>query len=99
MSNLFNHADNIAFSNTFLCINTIDGILFPLSFCIANRIFCNLCNPKYLESSLNSLSDDDDNFMNPDKNYALGPMNSKENENSLAMVDITNENKIGRAHV
>jgi hypothetical protein len=91
MSNLFN-VDNLTFSNLFLLINTIDGILFPLSFCLSNRIFCNLFNPKYLESSLNSLSDETDDFMNLNKSTLSGPINSNDNENTLAMIDLTNEN-------
>lgn len=91
VSNLSIDADNTAFSNLFLCINTIDGILFPLSFCLSNRIFCNLCNPNYLESSLNSLSDDTDD-LNLNKSYASMPINSNDNETNLAMVDLNNEN-------
>lgn len=89
VSNLFNEADNTAFSNLFLIINTIDGILFPLSFCLSNRIFCNLCNPKYLESSLNTLSDDIDDL---NKSFASGPINSNDCETTLAMVELNNDN-------
>lgn len=91
MSNLF-EVDNITFSNLFLCLNTIDGILFPLSFCLSNRIFCNLCNPKYLESSLNSLSDEPDDFMNINKSTISGPINSNDNDTSYAMIDLNNDN-------
>ena len=88
MSNLFK-ADNTTFSNLFLCINTIDGILFPLSFCLSNRIFCNLCNPKYLESSLNSLTDEQDDLK---KSSISGSINSNETEPTLPMVELNNEN-------
>ena len=88
MSNIFK-GDNTTFSNLFLCINTIDGILFPLSFCLSNRIFCNLCNPKYLESSLNSLTDEKDDL---NKSTISGPINSNDIEATLPMVDLNDEN-------
>ena len=88
MNNLFG-GDNTNFSNLFICINTIDGILFPLSFCLSNRIFCNLCNPKYLESSLNSLTDEQDDLK---KSSISGSINSNETEPTLPMVELNNEN-------
>ena len=88
MSNIFK-LDNTTFSNLFLIINTIDGILFPLSFCLSNRVFCNLCNPKYLESSLNSLTDDQDDL---NKSYVSGPINSNDNETILPMTDLNSDN-------
>ena len=84
----------LGFSNAFLCINTIDGILFPLSYSLSNGIYTNLfCKNNINNESLNSLFSDD----NENNNYILDDTYSTSSHRSnddktFALVDVKDDN-------
>ena len=59
LSHIISNKNNKIFSNIFLCINTLDGILFILSYSLFNEIYQNLCYTQFYES-LDSLMIDDE---------------------------------------
>ena len=78
------------FSRIFLCINTIDGILFPLSYSLSNGIYQNLfC----ISTSKDSLENNDEMLMNSKMdNSSFNIKKVPTNEKTLAMVDLKNDN-------
>ena len=78
------------FSNVFLCINTIDGILFPLLYSLSNGIYQNLCYNHYFSDSLDSLMIDNDDEKDDLKSNSSSHTYSQKN-NTFAMIDIRDE--------
>ena len=78
------------FSSIFLCINTLDGILFPLSYSLSNGIYQNLfCGPTYKDNQENN----DEMPMNTKMdNSSFNIMKVPTNEKTFAMVDLKNDN-------
>jgi hypothetical protein len=63
ISRIISNSNNTIISDIHLCINTIDGILFPLSFSLSNGIYTNLCYRDNNES-LNSISEENNELLN-----------------------------------
>lgn len=87
ISRIISKENNITITNIYLCINTLDGILFPLSFSLSNGIYTFLCNKDFNES-LNSLTDGQGDLL--DNSQSTSSKSS--NEKTLALVDLKNEN-------
>ncbi len=82
--------NNIFFSNLFLFINTMDGILYPLYFCLSNGIFGYFfCNKLLKHDNLISVGDDDD-LINHNNNSDLN-LSSKSDKN-FVMFDVKDDN-------
>ena len=94
ISHLIANDNNKGFSNAFLCINTIDGILFPLSYSLSNGIYTNLfCKNNINNESLNSLFSDDKENNNCilDDTYSTSSHRSSDDK-ILALVDVKDDN-------
>lgn len=87
ISRIFIFSKNKVISDIHLCINTIDGILFPLSFSLSNGIYTNLCNKDFNDSS-NTLSDSPYQI-NDDNSGSSSKISS---DKTLALVDLKNAN-------
>ena len=88
---------NKTISDIHLCINTLDAILFPLSFSLSNGIYTNLCY-KNLSDSSNSLSDGPGEIFNCSTFSSLYS-SSNRNEKSLPMVDLKNNNNFDLSYM
>ena len=80
-------------TNTFLYINTLDGILFPLAYSLSNGIFQDLfCNSK--RSSLETITtdEDEDTIRNNETNQIQNTVSRATTEKTFAMVDIRDDN-------
>lgn len=79
------------FINVFLCINTLDGILFPLSYSLSNGVYKYLFCRKKMKDSIESFLDDQDDFINSDSlNTLIRKVSTK--EKTFAMIDIKDAN-------
>jgi hypothetical protein len=79
--------NNRLLSNIFLIINTIDGVLFPLYFCLSNRIFGYIfCNKMHKHNSLITVKDDED------VNNNNSNINSSKDEKDYVMLEIKDDN-------
>ena len=84
------------FTNIFLCVNTVDGILFPLSYSLSNSIYSNLFNRNSSKDSIESLSDEQDDECNNDNAFNISRSNSEKN---FAMVDINDNNNFDLSYI
>ena len=89
------------FTNIFLCVNTLDGIFFPLSYSLSNGIYSNFFNSNRYSTkdSLESLSDEQDdecNECNNDNNLNASVSTSEKN---FAMVDINDNNNFDISYI
>lgn len=78
------------FAPIFLCINTLDGILFPLSYSLSNGVYKNLfCGISTIDSMV-SLSDEE----NIENSCSTNSLNSPtlSDEKTFAMVDVKTDN-------
>ena len=94
ISHLIANDNNKGFSNAFLCINTIDGILFPLSYSLSNGIYTNLfCKNNINNESLNSLFSDDNENKNCiiDDTYSTSSHRSSDDK-TFALIDVKDDN-------
>lgn len=79
------------FSTIFLCINTIDGILFPLSYSLSNGVYKNLFCGISSKDSLEYISGDEDEMLScGSTNSLIG--HSPTVEKTFAMVDVKDDN-------
>lgn len=86
LSYFFTDNNNILFSNIFLCIDTLDGILFPLFYSLFNGIYKNLfCNKISYSESLHSLSEGNACFDNSSLNDSIN------NDKTVAMIELSDE--------
>ena len=78
-------------SKIFLCLNTLDGILFPLSYSLSNGVYKTLFCAKRKDSK-DSLSEDEDDFMSygSASSFLIAP--SPTVEKTFAMVDVKDDN-------
>lgn len=83
-----NNKNNKHFSNIFLCINTIDGILFPLSYSLSNGIYQNLCQNHSFNESLDSLMVDSDG---KDDLKSSSSRSLSQKNNTFAMIEIRDD--------
>ena len=86
------------FTNIFLCVNTLDGIFFPLSYSLSNGIYSNFFNSNRYSTkdSLESLSDEQDDEYNNDNNLNDSVSTSEKN---FAMVDINDNNNFDISYI
>lgn len=77
------------FANIFLCLNSLDGILLPLSYILSNRkaLFCSKA-----KDSKDSLSDDQDEFMSLGSASSFLILPSPTVDKTFAMVDVKDDN-------
>ena len=95
ISHLIANDNNKAFSNAFLCVNTIDGILFPLYYSISNGIYTNLFCKNINNESVNSLlSEDKGNnpLLNITGSSSSISVHSNNEDKTFAMVDVKDDN-------
>ena len=78
-------------SNIFLCLNTLDGILFPLSYSLSNGVYRTLFCAKRKDSK-ESLSEDEDEFMSYGSASSFLIVPSPTVEKTFAMVDVKDDN-------
>ena len=89
---------NKTISDIHLCINTLDSILFPLSFSLSNGIYTNLCYNNLNDSS-NSLSDGPGEIISSSAISSSIYSSSNKNEKSLPMVDLKNNNNFDLSYM
>ena len=95
ISHLIANDNNKAFSNAYLCVNTIDGILFPLYYSISNGIYTNLFCKNLDNESVNSLlSEDKGNnpILNTTGSSSSLSVHSNNGDKTFAMVDVKDDN-------
>ena len=95
LSHVISNKNNKLFSDIFLCVNTIDGILFPLSYSLSNGIYQNLCYSHTFNESLDSLMIDDQ-FKD---NKSTSSHSSSQKNNTFAMIDIRDENNFDLSYI
>ena len=78
-------------SSIFLCLNTLDGILFPLSYSLSNGVYRILFCGKRKDSK-ESLSEDEDEFMSYGSASSFLIVPSPTVEKTFAMVDVKDDN-------
>lgn len=79
------------FANIFLCLNTLDGILFPLSYSLSNGVYRTLfCSNR--KDSKESLSDDQDELMSFGSGSSFLILPSPTREKTFAMIDVKDDN-------
>ena len=90
LSHIISNKNNKNFSDVFLCINTIDGILFPLSYSLSNGIYQNLCYSHNFNNSVDSLIIDNDEVKD-DLKSSSSSHSTRQKDNTFAMIDIRDE--------
>jgi hypothetical protein len=95
LSHIISNKNNKIFSDIFLCINTLDGILFPLSYSLSNGIYQNLCYSHKFNESLDSLMIDDE----LKDNRSSSSHSSSHKNNTFAMIDIKDENNFDLSYI
>jgi hypothetical protein len=94
LSSSINEDFSRKFSNIFLCINTLDGVLFPLSYSLSNKVFKILFRSQSKDSDLDSIDEDLDIF-NQKKDQNNSDSNISRNsstQKSFALFDIKDDN-------
>ena len=84
-------------SNIHLCINTLDSILFPLSFSLSNGVYTNLCYKNPSDSS-NSLNDGPGELLNCSTSYSIYSSFNK-TQKSFPMVEAKNNNNFDLSYM
>ena len=79
------------FTNVFICINTLDGILFPLSYSLSNGVYKYLFCKNKKKESIESFFDEPDDFINSGSMNSL-IRNAPTKEKTFAMIDIKESN-------
>ncbi len=80
-------------TNTFLYINTLDGILFPLAYSLSNGIFQNLfCEGKRNSAETITTDEDEETIRNNETNQIQNTVSRVTTEKTFAMVDIKDDN-------
>lgn len=93
ISHLIANDNNKSYSSVFLCINTIDGILFPIYYCLSNDIFTNLfCKNNFSESLYSMRSEDNSNNRLFDDCSSNSSHPSNKDDITFSMVDVKDEN-------
>lgn len=100
IAHLIANDNNKAFSDSFLCINTIDGILFPLSYSLSNGIYANLFSKNINNESINSLfsEDNENNKCMLDDSYSTSSHPSNDDK-TFAMIDIKDDNNFDLSYI
>ena len=86
--------DNVGrkITNTFLCINTLDGILFPLYYSLSNGVFKSLfCGGYSNKDSLETIADEEEEGKSMGHNNSTSIQNTT-GEKTFAMVDVKDDN-------
>ena len=93
ISHVTSNHNKKALSNVFLCINTLDGILFPLSYCLSNGIFTHLfCNKNFNVSTNSMLSEGGGNNNAILDESSSSSHRTNEEDKTFAMVDVKYDN-------
>ena len=93
----FSESFSSKFASVFLCINTIDGILFPLSYSLSNGIF-NILFCGGATDRMHSLPDSQaDLLSSKSTNSSQSPTNIE--EKTFAMVDIKDDNNFDLSYI
>ena len=96
LSSVVHESFSRKFTNIFLCINTLDGIFFPLSYSLSNGVYKNLCCGISSKDSLVSLTDDQDVTKSTSINSIFHP--SPAIEKTFAMVDVKDVNNFSLSY-
>ena len=79
------------FTNVYLCLNTLDSILFPLSYSLSNGVYKTLfCGNR--KDSKESLADDQDELLSFGSGSSFLILPSPTVEKTFAMVDVKDDN-------
>ena len=78
---------------TFLYINTLDGILFPLAYSLSNAIFQDLfCDSKRNSVETITTDDEEETIRNNETNQTQNTVSRATTEKTFAMVDLKDDN-------
>ena len=92
LSSVFqNNSFSESFSGPFLLVNTIDGILIPLSYSLSNGIYSILYYRIIKRGSLSDNSDDTDDGIDP-KGMEESMTSKFDKDKTFAMLEIKNNN-------
>ena len=83
---------NKKFSDAFICINNIDGIIFPLSYSISNGIYKFLFSKNNYNISTNSLITEDSEKIISDNSFSSSSHHSNDDSNTFPMIDLKEDN-------
>ena len=97
VSHIISNDINKIISDIFLCINTLDGILFPLSFSLSNDIYHYLFSDQKYNDSLDSLMIADE--LKDNNIISSSDSSSPKNNNTFAMIDIKDENNFDLSYI
>ena len=83
---------NKKFSDAFIWINNIDGIIFPLSYSISNEIYKFLFSKNNYNISTNSLITKDSEKIISDNSFSSSSHHSNDDSNTFPMIDLKEDN-------
>lgn len=92
INNIISYKTHRGLSDFFICISSLDGILFPLLYSLSNGIYLNLFRKVSYDSlnSINAINDDADESSDKKSSSSKSPAN--ESNKTFAMVDIQEDN-------
>ena len=87
-------------TNTFLYINTLDGILFPLVYSLSNGIFQDLfCDSKRNITEIITTEEDEETIRNNETNQIQNTVSRATTGKTFAMVDIKDDNNFDLSYI